>query len=118
MQCNAGNALVSVCIKQQKKKSRGVLHVHCAVERSRNQQPMTMTLGDFYSYSVDIIFSRQRIQDMTVVDTYEIPADFQGEAMTITGYGVFAKKKERRLVLWARGNWIFRDIIKRHSHHK
>jgi hypothetical protein len=78
---------------------------------------MALALSDFYSYSVDVIYPTQRIQYMAVIDTYEIPADFQGEAMTITGYGVCTKKIERRLVLWARGKWIFRDIIKRHIKH-
>lgn len=102
----------------RKRKVRGVLRVQFSFERSRNQQSTSMTLSGFYSYWVDTICSRQLIQNTTVVDTYEIPADFQGEAMTITGYGVFAKKNESRLVLWARGNWIFRDIIKRHSYLK
>jgi hypothetical protein len=40
---------------------------------------------------------------MTVVDTYEIPADFQGEAMTITGYGVFTKKKRETTSVMGKG---------------
>jgi ribosomal silencing factor RsfS len=32
MQCKAGDALVSVCMSNKREKSRGVLHVQCAVE--------------------------------------------------------------------------------------
>lgn len=42
--------------------------------------------------------------DIVAVDTYEIPADFQGEAMSIKSYRVFTKKIERSQVLWAWGN--------------
>jgi hypothetical protein len=86
----------------------------CLVEIQIHQSSFAVVLKTFYSFQSTHSDDEKLNRKEAVVDTYEIPADFQGEAMSITSYGVLAKKIEGRECYEARGNLASRDIIKRH----